>query len=184
MHLSSSVKLRFGDGGPIEHLPWYAEILDGIRWPQYIHARRWGVEFDPLADTDALWALHDGEVAKLRASGVLHQRAESGDEPPAPVESSLLDLKVELAMRLAAVCQLCERRCRADRASGMAGVCGVLEARISSSFLHHGEESTSWCHPTPSSSRGATWSASSARTTTSPVDPGPERPSPPNGVPT
>jgi putative pyruvate formate lyase activating enzyme len=79
-------------------------------------------------------------VAELRSSGVLDQRAEKGDEPPVPVEPSLLDLKVELAERISARCELCERRCRADRASGKAGVCGVLESRVSSAFLHHGEE--------------------------------------------
>jgi putative pyruvate formate lyase activating enzyme len=56
------------------------------------------------------------------------------------VEPSLLDLKVELADRVGAKCELCERRCRADRASGKAGTCGVVEPRVSSSFLHHGEE--------------------------------------------
>ncbi len=138
--LLRGVKLRFVGWGPIEHLPRYAELLDGVRWPQYIHARRWGVEFDAKGETEILWELHDAATAELRASGVLDEPAEKGSRPPEPAERSLLDLKAELAERLASECELCERRCRADRASGKAGVCGVLEARVSSSFLHHGEE--------------------------------------------
>lgn len=53
---------------------------------------------------------------------------------------ALLDLKRELAHRMLQRCELCERRCRADRASGVIGHCGVTAARISSEFLHMGEE--------------------------------------------
>jgi len=51
-----------------------------------------------------------------------------------------LDLKAELAKRALSSCDLCERRCGADRAAGEKGHCGVLEARICSEFLHMGEE--------------------------------------------
>jgi putative pyruvate formate lyase activating enzyme len=51
-----------------------------------------------------------------------------------------MELKMELANRLVAKCHLCERLCGAHRAKGKAGECGVLEAHISSSFLHRGEE--------------------------------------------
>jgi putative pyruvate formate lyase activating enzyme len=124
----------------MEHLPRYAQILDGSRWPQYIHARRWGVDYDPEAGTEALWSIHDEAVGELRSSGILEARPDEGAEPPVPIEGSLLDLKVELAKRLGGECELCERLCRADRAAGKAGTCGVVGSRVSSSFLHHGEE--------------------------------------------
>ncbi len=124
----------------LSHLPRYAAILAGERWPQYVHARAREVTFDPGDDADELWALHEKEVSRLRASGILDRGPEEGTPPPEPVEGSLLDLKIELAGRLGAVCELCERRCRADRAGGEAGTCGVVESRVSSSFLHHGEE--------------------------------------------
>ncbi len=38
---------------------------------------------------------------------------------------TLLDLKIELAQRLAAKCSLCERRCGVDRTVGERGFCGV-----------------------------------------------------------
>jgi len=37
-------------------------------------------------------------------------------------------------------CTLCERNCGVDRSSAKKGVCGVLEPRISSEFIHMGEE--------------------------------------------
>ncbi|MFH1788916.1 MAG: radical SAM protein [Candidatus Altiarchaeota archaeon] len=37
-------------------------------------------------------------------------------------------------------CRLCERRCGVDRIRGVRGFCGVLEHRVSSEFLHFGEE--------------------------------------------
>ena len=51
-----------------------------------------------------------------------------------------LDGKLRQAGELASPCRLCERRCGADRKGGKAGVCGVLEPRVSSEFLHFGEE--------------------------------------------
>lgn len=53
---------------------------------------------------------------------------------------SALDLKAELARRMLKNCRLCERRCGVDRTSGEKGHCGVLDARISSEFIHMGEE--------------------------------------------
>ena len=51
-----------------------------------------------------------------------------------------LDEKLHQAGALGSPCRLCERRCGADRKSGKAGHCGVLEPRVSSEFLHYGEE--------------------------------------------
>ncbi len=52
----------------------------------------------------------------------------------------LLDLKIELARRMLLECNLCERKCGVDRSKGIPGACGVLVPRISSEFLHMGEE--------------------------------------------
>ena len=48
--------------------------------------------------------------------------------------------KIARAEALASPCRLCERSCGADRKNGKAGACGVLEPRVSSEFLHYGEE--------------------------------------------
>jgi putative pyruvate formate lyase activating enzyme len=55
--------------------------------------------------------------------------------------ASPLDVKAEVAKRMLSSCRFCERRCGADRAGGMRGVCGVGSTSfVSSEFLHLGEE--------------------------------------------
>ncbi len=54
--------------------------------------------------------------------------------------ASLIDLKAELARRMLRRCEICEWGCSVDRIAGQKGRCGVLDARISSEFLHFGEE--------------------------------------------
>lgn len=48
--------------------------------------------------------------------------------------------KLGQARSILSSCRLCERRCGADRVAGELGFCRVLEPRISSEFLHFGEE--------------------------------------------
>jgi len=48
--------------------------------------------------------------------------------------------KAGQARSILSSCRLCVRRCGADRAAGELGFCRVLEPRISSEFLHFGEE--------------------------------------------
>ncbi|MBS3815650.1 MAG: radical SAM protein [Hadesarchaea archaeon] len=56
-------------------------------------------------------------------------------------ESSLLDLKVKLAQRIIKSCHFCEHDCQVNRTQGETGFCGVEEqSRVSSEFMHHGEE--------------------------------------------
>lgn len=134
------MRIRPRDDYHTEHLPNYGDILERERWPQYIHTRARGIDWDPDASTSVLETVHDLELRAMRSSGAFDRPRSRGEEAPEPVLGNLLELKVELADRLAAECQLCERRCGARRAEGEAGACGVLEPRISSSFLHHGEE--------------------------------------------
>jgi len=134
------VKVRPREDYGTEHLPKYGEILAGSRWPQFVHTRAWGTDWDPDASTSVLETVHDLAVQEMRSSGVFDRPRAEGEGPPETPLGNLLELKVELADRLAAECQLCERRCGAHRAEGRAGACGVVEPRISSAFLHHGEE--------------------------------------------
>ncbi len=53
-----------------------------------------------------------------------------------------LEVKKIIVERVLEKCILCERRCQANRLSGATGFCGVNKtARVSSYFLHMGEES-------------------------------------------
>jgi len=51
-----------------------------------------------------------------------------------------LKKKVESARKIMQKCHFCERRCRVNRMRGERGYCGVLKAKISSEFIHLGEE--------------------------------------------
>lgn len=102
----------------------YYEILDGDSKATYLVRKLRKVDFDPEADEGALWSIHAEAMASRGGSG----------------NGTLLGLKSVLASRMLGACHLCERACRSDRAAGEAGHCGVLDAKVSSDFLHMGEE--------------------------------------------
>jgi putative pyruvate formate lyase activating enzyme len=102
----------------------YWSILDGESEPKYLELKRRRVDVELDADTEDLWRAHD----EMRGG----RRADSGP--------TLLDLKIELANRMLRSCRFCERACAADRSKGETGHCGVSTTRVSSEFLHLGEE--------------------------------------------
>ncbi|MDH3365429.1 MAG: radical SAM protein [Thermoplasmata archaeon] len=102
----------------------YWRIRAGEAEAKYLLAKRRMVDVDLGMDTETLRRMHDSVMLDGSSTG----------------KTPLLDLKKELSKRMLDDCALCERACHAKRASGMAGHCGVLEPRISSEFLHMGEE--------------------------------------------
>ncbi|KXB06446.1 hypothetical protein AKJ52_02195, partial [candidate division MSBL1 archaeon SCGC-AAA382C18] len=103
--------------------------------------RKISVETDLDSEEEKLWNVHR---KKLEEFEDLRRKIDSGkidlDEKEEP-DKSLLDLKKELAEGIIESCHFCEHRCDVDRTEGETGVCGVGEvARISSEFLHRGEE--------------------------------------------
>jgi len=108
-------------------LAYYYEILEGESRARYLIAKssKLGISLD--SPTDLLNEEHSHAV-------------EHADIPRDPRGTSLLDLKFEIARRMLENCRICERACGADRSRGEKGHCGVLEPRISSTFLHMGEE--------------------------------------------
>lgn len=103
----------------------YYGILEGEVRARYLKTREDRVDVDLKSDEGSLWRAHE--------SALVRPRKRTG-------EPSLMDLKVELGHRMLDNCRLCERRCGAKRSSMETGHCGVLEARVSSEFLHMGEE--------------------------------------------
>jgi len=90
------------------------------------------------ADTESLWDAHQQGIAQLDEI--------IGEEPPYQKFSerkkkypSLMDIKTELARRIFSKCSICEHRCGIDR-NEQRGWCGVGGPRLSSEFLHMGEE--------------------------------------------
>ncbi len=105
----------------------YHAILKGQSRPSFQRSKSIPAEYPPEGDVESLWKAHSKAMRSRTEKGTTEGR-------------SLLDLKVLLAQRMLSSCELCERRCKADRSSGRRGKCGVLEARIASHFMHHGEE--------------------------------------------
>ena len=107
-------------------LPKYHDILSDERMAQYLDCKHIPVSFEQTQSTDELWCIHDEALQLMRVQNILSK-------------PSLLDLKVELADRLFQACCFCEHRCKIDRRK-TTGKCGVQESRITSEFLHFGEE--------------------------------------------
>lgn len=104
----------------------------------FLIARSVGVEFGEHGDW---WEIHKKAMEEFR-----DKKEEMGEgyhdfESLESAETSLLDLKVALAQEMLKSCTLCERRCGVNRLEGEKGFCGAgKEARLSSEFLHMGEE--------------------------------------------
>ena len=110
-------------------LPNYFSILEGREKPKFHALKQFMVDFNPSDSLDQLWSQHETAMADFKAG-----KNSSG-------RLNLLNLKIALANRILDSCILCERRCGANRNAGQQGKCNVLESRISSEFLHFGEES-------------------------------------------
>ncbi len=104
----------------------YFGILKEKRNAKYLGCKRAPVNFNSTESTDNLWKKHDESIKSFKIENI---------EP----KQSLLKLKIELASRIFKNCSFCERRCNVDR-SKKYGNCGVKQPRISSEFLHTGEE--------------------------------------------
>lgn len=119
----------------------YYGILDGHLPARYRVAKRLTAEVDPSLSLSELWNVHEG----LRLPFLdLLKKVDLGDvsldEMRVP-HFSYLDLKVEIADRIARSCHLCHRRCSADRSKRERGFCRLgVNAHVSSAFLHMGEE--------------------------------------------
>lgn len=105
----------------------YHSILKGQMRPSFQSSKSILAEFSPDGNLDDLWRSHS-------------KATKSRSEKTSAKAKSLFDLKVVIAQKMLSSCELCERRCKVDRASGHKGKCGVLEAKIASQFMHHGEE--------------------------------------------
>jgi putative pyruvate formate lyase activating enzyme len=117
-------------------LPHYNEMLNSYGTAYYRISKRIPVYFHQTATLDELLATHQ-EI--LRNYQITFQR---GDLPKNdPVEFSYLDLKIEISKRMIEKCEFCENQCKVNRKIGEKGYCGISEvSRVSSAFLHHGEE--------------------------------------------
>lgn len=98
--------------------------MDGSSRPRYLITGDTRMDVQLSGPIQSLWDAHDHALRDTDTCGA----------------ATLLELKGEIARRMLSRCSMCERRCEANRASGEVGHCGVLQARVSSEFLHTGEE--------------------------------------------
>ncbi len=135
-----SVKV-WNDPEVLHRLSRYRAIIDKQRIAKYLIAKKFAFEGDLSKSTQQLWELHKQSstqfceyVSKVDKKEI---RLSDGHIP----STSFLDLKIELANRILADCHFCERRCGADRTKDEKGWCKLgSESRVSSAFLHTGEE--------------------------------------------
>ena len=124
------IKIRLADvEGAKKVLPNYFEILNGHKSASYLKCKNVPIEIDLGVPEDRLWEEHDRALAALKNEDFAEE-----------LRVSLLDLKLKLARQMLFSCELCERKCATNRMKGKAGHCGVIQSKISTEFLHWGEE--------------------------------------------
>jgi putative pyruvate formate lyase activating enzyme len=125
----------------MRRLSRYRKIIDQERMAKYLLAGAVPIAVPLDSSTEELWKVH-GEVSDGFGdfvSGVDSEEIHAS--PLAEGTSSFLDLKIALARRILADCHFCERKCGADRTRDEKGWCRLgSESRVSSAFLHTGEE--------------------------------------------
>ncbi len=120
----------------------YWDIINEKTTAKYLITKRIDAKVELNEDLPKLWNAHE----RIRKSFKnMIQRIDSGELEYDSLDNpkvSYLELKVELAQRMLEECIFCERRCRVNRREGEKGTWCKLDerARISSAFLHHGEE--------------------------------------------
>ncbi len=129
------------DPESVKRLKRYRGIIDKERWAKYVLAKDIDIHTSLDESLDALWKAHD--AASTRHAEYVCEidsgsKRVSHDVSP---DLSLLDLKTEIANRILQECHFCERKCGADRTHDKKGWCKLgKESRVSSAFLHSGEE--------------------------------------------
>ena len=125
----------------VRRLSRYRSIIDKEQLAKYLIAKKFPFDGDLSESTSQLWGYH--KVSSSRFIELINEidceelDYSNMDTPP----RSYLDLKIELAHRILADCHFCERKCGADRTKDEKGWCKLgSESRVSSAFLHTGEE--------------------------------------------
>jgi putative pyruvate formate lyase activating enzyme len=131
----------WADPEVVRRLSRYRKIINQQLTAKYLLAKTQACDTPLDSSTEELWNAHKSESERFTQ---LVEEVDASDEVPGPISTldrSFLDLKSELANRILADCHFCERRCGAERTRGDIGWCKLgPESRVSSAFLHTGEE--------------------------------------------
>ncbi|MFX0106891.1 MAG: radical SAM protein [Candidatus Hodarchaeota archaeon] len=131
----------WNDPETVRRLRRYRSIIENERWAKYLLAGDIACDTPLDAATEDLWTVHF-ELSREHRKYVdtVDKNGERVSSKKSQ-ELSLIDLKIELAHRILRDCHFCERKCGADRTQDNKGWCKLgSESRVSSAFLHTGEE--------------------------------------------
>jgi putative pyruvate formate lyase activating enzyme len=111
----------------------YVEIVNNKLLAKFLLLKSFEVEIPKDASLKELWKLHDNLIKEFKETETKRIKF---------YKTNLLTLKKLIANEVVKECQLCEWKCKVDRTKGQKGFCQVgNEIRISSEFIHMGEES-------------------------------------------
>ncbi len=132
----------FGEDKVVDSLERYFSVLKDNLPAKFRICKKVPVDEDFCSKESELWEVHDSSMGRFRK---LVKEIDNGNvrlEEIEKTESSLLDLKIELADRILSSCHFCEHLCGIDRfEKGEIGFCGVGKtSKIASDFIHRGEE--------------------------------------------
>lgn len=123
-------------------LPRYIKVVRYELPARFQISKRILVEFDRSLSNKQLWSLHSKLMKKFYEIKHFIDQGKLKIEDLEVPRFSLLDLKILLTQDMMKACELCERKCKIDRTKGELGECKVgNECKISSEFIHMGEES-------------------------------------------
>jgi putative pyruvate formate lyase activating enzyme len=125
----------------LRRLKRYRSIIDDAKTAKYLLSKDMVCEFDKQSTTEELWNEHARLSDEFREYVSAVDSNKSRYNLENAEAASFLDLKIELAQRVLQNCHFCERKCGADRTIDDSGWCRLgEESRVSSAFLHTGEE--------------------------------------------
>jgi putative pyruvate formate lyase activating enzyme len=111
----------------------YADVVENKLPAKFLLLKSLEVEIPKDTSLKDLWRLHDDLMKEFKDIEI---------QEPKFYKTNLLALKKLIANKIVKECQLCEWKCKVDRTKGQKGFCQVgNEIRISSEFIHMGEES-------------------------------------------
>jgi len=111
----------------------YIEIVNNRAFARFFLLKSLEVEIPKDANLDELLRLHDELIKEVRKNESKKLKF---------YKTNLLTLKKIIANEIVKECQFCEWKCKVDRSKEQKGFCRVgNEIRISSEFIHMGEES-------------------------------------------
>jgi len=111
----------------------YVNVVSNKAIAKFLLLKCFDVEIKGDLSLEELWKLHDNLMKEFNKTEIKRVKI---------YKTNLLTLKRVIANEIVKECQLCEWRCRVDRTKSQRGFCQVgNEIRISSEFIHMGEES-------------------------------------------